>query len=66
MSLFSISANFEKCNIASFADQWIFRMRVQTADKKHYSNPHDFSQSIESLWSEKLCVCNKQILYKDV
>ncbi len=43
--------------------QWMgaVRMSVQTAAKNITSNPHDSSQSIDILWSEKLHVCKKQI-----
>ncbi len=40
-------------------------MRVQTADK-NITVIHMTPVHTDILWSEKLCVCNKQILYKGV
>ncbi len=60
--------DLEKFSITSLAHQWILftgmgavRMRVQTADKNITVITSNSSTSINILWSEKLCVCNKQI-----
>ncbi len=70
MTLFLYQNSFEwikHYTTCSPMDLWMgaVRMRVQTADKNitiiHKYDPHNFSPSINVLWSEKLSVCKKQI-----
>ncbi len=59
---FSIGTDLEKFCITTLAHEWILCSEwvpsewVQTADKNN-----DFSQSLNSLWSEKPCFCKKRI-----
>ncbi len=50
--------------------QWMgaVRIRIQTACKniKIMHNYHNTNLSINSLWSEMLCVCKKQICHQDI
>ncbi len=32
-------------------------------ESNHHSNPHDFSLSVNILWTEMRCVCKKQIYH---
>ncbi len=66
-----METDLEKFSITSLAHQWILcsewvpserecKQLIKTSQLSK-SNPHDSNSSVNVLWSEKLCVCKKQI-----